>query len=178
MILQQLPEKFAREHGSELANEVLLNLPNGAEWPVSVVKSGRKKIWFDNGWTKFAKFYSLEPTHFMVFQLADRSHLNVMIFDTSATEINYSKKKSNANVVPETNEAVERNQPSSPKAQGTASGMKADRNRSSNPRRPKPLTVDKEASGILGKANVCLNLKIPPLRLLCSKHTSFMEIDW
>ncbi|CAN1263375.1 B3 domain-containing transcription factor VRN1 [Linum perenne] len=92
----RLPKVFAKEHGAELANEVLLKLPNGAEWQVSVVRSGPKKIWFVKGWTEFAEFYSLKPTTFMLFELASHNRLNVIIFDTTATQINYTNKKAKA----------------------------------------------------------------------------------
>ncbi|CAN1751411.1 B3 domain-containing transcription factor VRN1 [Linum perenne] len=115
----RLPKGFAKEHGAQLANEVLLKLPNGAEWQVTVVR-GRKRIWFVKGWREFAEFYSLKPTNYLVFGLVSRGRLNVIIFDTTATEIDYSNTKVNVKVEPDcdvtSNEAVQRPSPSSPKA--------------------------------------------------------------
>ncbi|CAN1751410.1 B3 domain-containing transcription factor VRN1 [Linum perenne] len=120
----RLPKGFAKEHGAQLANEVLLKLPNGAEWQVSVVR-GRKRIWFVKGWSEFAEFYSLKPTNYLVFGLASTNRLNVIVFDTTATEIDYSNKKVNIKVESEcdieSNEALERPSPSSPRARGKSS---------------------------------------------------------
>ncbi|CAN1158518.1 B3 domain-containing protein Os03g0619800 [Linum perenne] len=120
----RLPKGFAKEHGAQLANEVLLKIPNGAEWQVSVVR-GRKRIWFVKGWSEFAEFYSLKPTNYLVFGLASTNRLNVIVFDTTATEVDYSNKKVNIKVESEcdieSNEALERPSPSSPRARGKSS---------------------------------------------------------
>ncbi|CAN0902876.1 B3 domain-containing protein At1g49475 [Linum grandiflorum] len=154
----QLPEDFAEEHGAKLSNEVQLNLPNGAEWKVSVVRRGRKNIWFDKGWTEFAKFYSLEPTHFLIFELANHNQFNVIIFDTSSSEIDYSMKKSNVKFKSEcdaasSDEAVERHPPSFNSPQPpTATATEADQNLRSTSRRRKPSTT---------KANVVFESEKP-----------------
>ncbi|CAN1158512.1 B3 domain-containing protein At4g01580, partial [Linum perenne] len=116
----RLPKGFTKEHGAELANEVLFKLPNGAEWQVSVVR-GRKRIWFVKGWREFAEFYCLKPSNYLVFGLASRNSLNVLIFDTTltATEIDYPNKKTNvieSEYDVASNEAVQRPSSSSPKA--------------------------------------------------------------
>ncbi|CAN1751394.1 B3 domain-containing protein At1g49475 [Linum perenne] len=174
----QLPEEFAEEHGAELANEVLLKLPNGAEWQVSVVRSGPKKIWFVKGWKEFAEFYSLKPTHFMLFELASHNRLNVIIFDTTATEIDYSNKKANVKVESECDfardEAAQRRPPSSPSARAkplklrrksvmgrTASGKQGRRFKDERRSFTHPRTANNRAIGALAKANVVFESENP-----------------
>ncbi|CAN1158513.1 B3 domain-containing transcription factor VRN1 [Linum perenne] len=174
----QLPEEFSEEHGAELAKEVLLKLPNGAEWQVSVVRSGRKKIWFVKGWKEFAEFYSLKPTHFMLFEFTSHNRLNVMIFDTTATEIDYSNKKAKVKVESECDiapdEAAQRPPPSSPSARAkplklrrksvmgrTASGKRGRRFKDERRSFTHPRTANNRAIGALAKANVVFESENP-----------------
>ncbi|XP_039066663.1 B3 domain-containing protein At1g49475-like [Hibiscus syriacus] len=55
---------------------------------VELVKCGGK-MWFRNGWLNFAKHYSVEPGHFLVFRYEGGCHFHVIIFDRTATEIEY-----------------------------------------------------------------------------------------
>ncbi|CAN1264323.1 Putative B3 domain-containing protein Os03g0621600 [Linum perenne] len=159
----RLPKGFAKEHGAELPNEVLLKLPNGAEWQVSVVR-GRKRIWFVKGWKEFAEFYSLKPTNYLVFRLVSRSRLNVIIFDTTATEIDYSNTKVNVKVEPDcdvtSNEAVQRPSPSSPKATVKPS-LKPHKLRTKNVKGRTDSAINERAIGILAKANVVFESENP-----------------
>ncbi|CAN0853904.1 B3 domain-containing transcription factor VRN1 [Linum grandiflorum] len=88
----RVPNAFAAEHGAELPNTAVLNLPNGSEWKVRVLRSGRK-IWFHTGWREFAQFNSLAHGHFLVFQYDSCGHFLVLIFDMSCTEIDYKTKE-------------------------------------------------------------------------------------
>ncbi|CAN1841532.1 hypothetical protein LINPERHAP1_LOCUS36515 [Linum perenne] len=56
----RLPKGFSKEHGAEIANQVLLKLPNGAEWQVCVVR-GRKRIWLSISSPKATTKPSLKP---------------------------------------------------------------------------------------------------------------------
>ncbi|CAN1751409.1 B3 domain-containing transcription factor VRN1 [Linum perenne] len=160
----RLPKGFAKEHGAQLANEVLLKLPNGAEWQVSVVR-GRKRIWFVKGWSEFAEFYSLKPTNYLVFGLASTNRLNVIVFDTTATEIDYSNKKVNIKVESEcdieSNEALERPSPSSPRARGKSSLKPLKLRRRNITERTASGTINERATGILAKANVVFESENP-----------------
>uniref|UniRef100_A0A1S3C6V0 TF-B3 domain-containing protein n=2 Tax=Cucumis melo TaxID=3656 RepID=A0A1S3C6V0_CUCME len=85
----ELPNKFVKNNGgSMLFNKVTLFLPDGANWKIQLKKSDGK-IFFRRGWPEFVQFYSVQPGYFLVFQLKGICCFNVLIFDTSATEIDY-----------------------------------------------------------------------------------------
>ncbi|OMO77457.1 hypothetical protein COLO4_25173 [Corchorus olitorius] len=84
----EIPKKFAGLYGNTLSNRVILKVPTGAEWEVKLTKSNGK-IWLQRGWKEFADQYSVEPGHFLVFRYDGSSHFDVIIFDKSASEIQY-----------------------------------------------------------------------------------------
>ncbi|CAN1167253.1 B3 domain-containing transcription factor VRN1 [Linum perenne] len=96
----QIPEKFAAEHGSQLPDKVALKLPSGAGWQVRVVRSRKGKMWFNEGWREFAKFYSLATDHLLFFEYDGVGSFLVCIFDSSATEIVYRTHQEEAKAVP------------------------------------------------------------------------------
>ncbi|KAK7273673.1 hypothetical protein RIF29_14732 [Crotalaria pallida] len=78
-----------KQYGKELSNPVLLRLPNGVKWKVDWTKRDGD-IWFQKLWKAFAQYYPLSFGHFLVFRYEGRSNFQVLIFDTSALEIDYS----------------------------------------------------------------------------------------
>ncbi|KAL0006936.1 hypothetical protein SO802_008438 [Lithocarpus litseifolius] len=71
-----------------LSNSAFLKLPNGVEWKVELTESDGE-VWLQKGWLEFAKYYSVKQGHFLVFRYEGNSHFYVLIFDESATEIDY-----------------------------------------------------------------------------------------
>ncbi|CAK9315201.1 unnamed protein product [Citrullus colocynthis] len=85
----ELPNKFVKNNGDSLLhNKATLCLPDGAIWKLQFKKSDAK-ICFLKGWPEFVQFYSIQPGHLLVFQLKSICCFNVLIFDTTATEIDY-----------------------------------------------------------------------------------------
>lgn len=76
-----------------MSNLAFLKLPSGAEWKVEMTEHDGE-VWLKKGWQEFAKFYSVKQGHFLVFRYKGNSHFHVLIFDASATEIEYSLNSS------------------------------------------------------------------------------------
>lgn len=54
------------------------------------LKKWDDEIWLQNGWQEFLEYYSLTHGFFLVFEYTKRNcHFNVIIFDKSASEIDY-----------------------------------------------------------------------------------------
>ncbi|KAG6729400.1 hypothetical protein I3842_01G027500 [Carya illinoinensis] len=83
-----IPRRFVRKHGEGLSNLAFLNLPNGAEWKLELTRCDGE-IWLQKGWQEFLEYYSVKPGHFLVFRYEGNSRFHVLIFDMSATEIDY-----------------------------------------------------------------------------------------
>ncbi|KAK7273649.1 hypothetical protein RIF29_14707 [Crotalaria pallida] len=71
-----------------MSNPVFLKPPDGTEWKVYWMKHD-DEIQFQKGWKEFAKYYSLDHGHMVMFKYEATFHFYVNIFDTSATEIGY-----------------------------------------------------------------------------------------
>ncbi|KAK8478059.1 hypothetical protein V6N13_024206 [Hibiscus sabdariffa] len=87
-----IPAAFARDYGNSLSNPVFIKVPNGVIWELELVKCDGK-MWFRNGWLNFAEHYSVEPGHFLVFRYEGGCQFHVIIFDRTATEIEYPDVK-------------------------------------------------------------------------------------
>lgn len=83
-----IPENFVRKYGEELRGRVVLKAPGGAPWPVDVERK-KGQVWLHNGWPEFATFYSLCFGYLLVFEYVQHSSFRVLVFEPSATEINY-----------------------------------------------------------------------------------------
>ncbi|KAK1400988.1 hypothetical protein POM88_000593 [Heracleum sosnowskyi] len=83
-----IPEKFARKYGEELGRHVQLKAPGSVAWRVDVQRK-KGKIWLRKGWPEFATFYSLCFGHSIFFVYQGNCNFKVVIFDPSATEIDY-----------------------------------------------------------------------------------------
>ncbi|KAH7850707.1 hypothetical protein Vadar_001860 [Vaccinium darrowii] len=84
----RIPNKFLSQYGKNLGSQVFLKVPNGAVWKVELVKSN-DGVWMCNGWKEFAKYYSIGYGHLLVFRYDGSYNFHVIIFDTSASEIEY-----------------------------------------------------------------------------------------
>ncbi|KAL6331726.1 hypothetical protein AAG906_016722 [Vitis piasezkii] len=82
------PVNFLKEYGNSLSNFVFLHLPTGAEWRVELLKL-HGEVLFGSGWKRFADFYSIGYGHFLLFRYEGSSHFHVLIFDMTASEIEY-----------------------------------------------------------------------------------------
>lgn len=76
------------EYWEAMSNPIFLLLPNGANWEVTWKKHGAD-VWLTNDWKNFAKFYSLDQGHLLVFTYERRSRFQVLIFDQGGLEIRY-----------------------------------------------------------------------------------------
>ncbi|THG13383.1 hypothetical protein TEA_008236 [Camellia sinensis var. sinensis] len=91
-----IPGKFVRKYGEKLKLSKLafLKVPSGAVWQVELSNS-RGHVWLHNGWKEFMKYYSISYGHFLVFQYNGNSIFHVLIFDKSASEIEYPSGQTN-----------------------------------------------------------------------------------
>ncbi|KAL4653423.1 hypothetical protein ACB092_01G302100 [Castanea dentata] len=65
-----------------------LTVPNGTKWKVKMKKRDGE-VCFQNGWCEFARCHALTLAHLLVFRYEGNSHFYVLIFDATATEIDY-----------------------------------------------------------------------------------------
>ncbi|KAH7852375.1 hypothetical protein Vadar_024088 [Vaccinium darrowii] len=84
----RIPKKFISQYGNKLGNQVFLKVPSGVEWKVELEKSD-DDVWMCNGWKEFAKHYSIAFGHLLVFRYDGNYNFHVLIFDMSASEIEY-----------------------------------------------------------------------------------------
>ncbi|XP_010263799.1 PREDICTED: B3 domain-containing transcription factor VRN1-like isoform X2 [Nelumbo nucifera] len=91
-ILQQrqlvIPEKFVRKLRGNLSTVAVLTVPSGKVWRIGL-KKVNGKLWFQKGWQEFVEYHSLGEGHVLVFRYEGNSHFHVLIFDTTASEIEY-----------------------------------------------------------------------------------------
>jgi hypothetical protein len=87
-----IPVKFVMEFGDELSDVATLTAPNGHLWQVGLEKENRE-IWFDDGWQEFMEYHSIHYGYFLVFRYEGNSKFHVLVFDNTATEIQYTLSK-------------------------------------------------------------------------------------
>ncbi|XP_074351556.1 B3 domain-containing transcription factor VRN1-like [Apium graveolens] len=83
-----IPKKFVRKYGKYLNVRVYLKTPGHAVWDVDLVRDA-DKMWLQNGWAEFSRFYSLCFGHFLVFNYQGSCNFNVFIYDKRGTEMDY-----------------------------------------------------------------------------------------
>ncbi|XP_048135722.1 B3 domain-containing transcription factor VRN1-like [Rhodamnia argentea] len=83
-----IPKRFVRKYGKNLPETVRLRVPDGGSWRVELEKWD-DIVWLAKGWKEFAEHYSICEGHFLVFKYVGDSGFHVLIFDKSATEIDY-----------------------------------------------------------------------------------------
>ncbi|KAF8019552.1 hypothetical protein BT93_G0287 [Corymbia citriodora subsp. variegata] len=84
-----IPQSFLRRYGKDLSGLVLLKVADGLTWPVKLEKGGDDVVWLWKGWRKFMDHYSIGHGHLLVFKYEGDSVFRMIIFDKSASEINY-----------------------------------------------------------------------------------------
>lgn len=82
----RIPKKIKRKYGSEISSSISLKVPNGAFWEVELTNRV-DGMWLQNGWSEFAKHYSLSYGSFLVLRYEGNCNFHVVIFDKSATEM-------------------------------------------------------------------------------------------
>ncbi|OMO84143.1 hypothetical protein COLO4_22199 [Corchorus olitorius] len=84
----EIPKSFVRKYGKQLPSTIHLEVPSGEIWQVELTKCDRK-VWLQKGWQEFATHYSLQHGYFVVFRYDGNAGFQVVIFDRSASEIEY-----------------------------------------------------------------------------------------
>ncbi|XP_031116792.1 B3 domain-containing transcription factor VRN1-like [Ipomoea triloba] len=85
----RFPLEFVRRHGRNLPKVACLEVPTGEVSKIHVVHDSQGRIWLAKGWEEFTKNYSIREGHFLVFRYDGESHFHVLIFDKTASEIEY-----------------------------------------------------------------------------------------
>ncbi|XP_071724891.1 B3 domain-containing transcription factor VRN1-like [Rutidosis leptorrhynchoides] len=85
-----IPVMFVRKYGSDLSSPVVLKVPTGAEWKVGFEKSDHGEIWLQSGFFEFMEHYSIVYGHLLVFKYDGNSKFSITIYDSTATEIEYT----------------------------------------------------------------------------------------
>lgn len=75
-------------YGNDLSDTISLILPPNKVWKFDLVRQNNKAF-LQNDWPNFVEFYSLSHGHLLVFKYRGNSCFNVVIFDMSASEIDY-----------------------------------------------------------------------------------------
>ncbi|XVF61914.1 hypothetical protein PTKIN_Ptkin08bG0173100 [Pterospermum kingtungense] len=83
-----IPRNFVRKHGNRLPTTIQLEVPSGATWQVQLTKFD-ETMWLQKGWQEFAEHYSLKFGCFLVFRYEGNGRFHVLVFDKSASEIEY-----------------------------------------------------------------------------------------
>lgn len=78
--------------GPKLTDTVTIQTPVGFKRSIRIKRTGNE-VWFDNGWSEFAEAHSISEGHFLYFCYEGNSSFRVMIFDVSASEIDYPMDK-------------------------------------------------------------------------------------
>ncbi|KAI5593115.1 hypothetical protein BDE02_04G196900 [Populus trichocarpa] len=93
---KMLPQKFVTRYGMDLTNLARLKVL-GEAWEIEL-KRCDGKVWLQKGWKEFAEYYSVACGHFLVFEYERNCDFHVLIFDNSATEIDYPLKNNRSEV--------------------------------------------------------------------------------
>ncbi|KAF8084374.1 hypothetical protein N665_0720s0008 [Sinapis alba] len=89
--MMKIPARFVRL-GPKLTVKVTIQTPVGFKRSISIKRNGND-VWFDNGWSEFIETHSISEGHFLYFCYEGNSSFRVMIFDVSASEIDYPMDK-------------------------------------------------------------------------------------
>ncbi|KAI6678165.1 hypothetical protein NL676_038961 [Syzygium grande] len=84
-----IPKSFLRRCGKDLSNSVLLKVPGGSTWTIELEKRNNDMVSLWKGWREFTEHYSIGHGHLIVFKYKGNSTFHVIIFNKSASEINY-----------------------------------------------------------------------------------------
>ncbi|KAI3431041.1 uncharacterized protein J3R85_008105 [Psidium guajava] len=89
-----IPKSFLRRCGKDLSNSVLLQVPGGSTWTIGLEKCHNDTVSLWKGWREFTEYYSIGYGHVIVFEYKGNSTFCVIIFNKSASEIDYSLSSS------------------------------------------------------------------------------------
>ncbi|KAL6526203.1 hypothetical protein OROMI_029843 [Orobanche minor] len=84
----KIPVEFMKRYGHNLPNRVGLKVPSGSTMEVGLNHSNDRTL-LQKGWKEFKERYSIGYGQFLMFEYNGKSEFNVLIFDTTALEINY-----------------------------------------------------------------------------------------
>ncbi|KAL7101252.1 hypothetical protein ACP275_08G043800 [Erythranthe tilingii] len=84
----RIPASFRRRYGQTLPGRVLLKVPNGSGLEVELVQSDGETL-IQKGWREFKERFSIGFGYFLMFEYNGESQFDVVIFDTTASEIEY-----------------------------------------------------------------------------------------
>ncbi|KAG9137428.1 hypothetical protein Leryth_020628 [Lithospermum erythrorhizon] len=85
----RIPHKFVREHENSLPSKVSLEAPYGPSWQIELIRFNGE-IWMDKGFEQFMEYYSIRLGYLLLFRYYyEDLCFRVIIFDTSASEIDY-----------------------------------------------------------------------------------------
>ncbi|XP_048134573.1 B3 domain-containing protein At5g18090-like isoform X2 [Rhodamnia argentea] len=108
-----IPKSFLRRCGKDLSNSVLLQVPAGSTWTIELEKRNNDMVSLWKGWREFMEYYSVGHGHLIVFEYKGNSTFCVIIFNKSASEIDYSLSSSRTSYLgrkftsPKTEDVVE-----------------------------------------------------------------------
>ncbi|XP_030517484.2 B3 domain-containing transcription factor VRN1-like [Rhodamnia argentea] len=85
-----IPKKFLGRYGKDLSSLVLLMVPGSLTWTIEIEKCNDDAVWLWKGWREFMQHYSIGDGHLIVFKYKGNSTFSVIIFNKSASEIDYS----------------------------------------------------------------------------------------
>ncbi|OMO72893.1 hypothetical protein COLO4_27400 [Corchorus olitorius] len=84
-----IPKEFIKKYGKCMSSPAaFLRVPSGQVWKVELRKRDGK-VWLKKGWREFSNHYSLQHGHFVVFSYEGKCNFDVVIMDTTASEIQY-----------------------------------------------------------------------------------------
>lgn len=66
-----------------------VKVPSGSEWKMKL-RECYGKLWLENGWLEFKEHYSIGRGHMLMFRYEGNSKFQVVIFDRSTMEIDYT----------------------------------------------------------------------------------------
>ncbi|CAL9218266.1 unnamed protein product [Arabidopsis halleri] len=89
--MMKVPARFVR-FGPKLTDNVTLETPVGFKRSIRIKRIG-DEVWFEKGWSDFAEAHFLSDGHFLFFHYKGDSCFRVVIFDVSASEIEYPLDK-------------------------------------------------------------------------------------
>ncbi|KAB5574513.1 hypothetical protein DKX38_001707 [Salix brachista] len=101
VLFPMLPQKFVTRYGMDLTNLAHLKVL-GEAWEIELTKCDGK-VWLQKGWKEFAEYYSVACGHFLVFEYEGNCDFRVLIFDNSATEMDYPLKNNHEERMEENN---------------------------------------------------------------------------
>ncbi|KAG0548526.1 hypothetical protein BDA96_01G174100 [Sorghum bicolor] len=80
-----VPNRFAKQFGGRLSGTIKLESPNGNLYDVEVSEH-LNKLMLGHGWEAFVDANHIEENDFLIFRHIEKSHFEVMIFDTDGCE--------------------------------------------------------------------------------------------